>query len=894
MPLAPGTRLGPYEIASPLGAGGMGEVYRARDTKLNRDVALKILPDLFAADPERLARFEREARTLAALNHPHIAQIHGLDESSGVRALVMELVEGEDLAQRIARGPLPIDEALAIAKQIADALEAAHEQGIVHRDLKPANIKLRPDGTVKVLDFGLAKAIGSPDGLRYEDAVAQGFSPANSPTFTVAPTQIGVILGTAAYMAPEQARGKVVDKRADIWAFGCVLYEMLTGRQAFGGETLTDILAALVEREPDLTRLPAATPAHVVQLLRRCVQKEPQRRLRDIGEARIAIESPNRETAFAAPQRVSRRWRELAGWITAVAMAAAAVPIVRDRLRTPVPEVVRFSIVVPNPSPEPYLALSPDGGALVYVAQGDDGQSILWLRRLDEPEARPLPGTARAGMPFWSPDSGHIGFSADNELKRVPAAGGPVQTLCQINRGLDTPSVGGGRAPAAGRKRGHHTGASWSARGFILFAGDTAEGTTVFRVPDTGGTPVMALKPDPAQKQRMGVWPHLLPDGRRFLYSTFKPGIQAATIDGDVIGTVLPGGAEMVISAGDHLIAVRDRMLVAYPINRDTLTVLGGPGTIDERAVISWRNYAAVSASDNGRLAFRSARAAPRQLRWFTRQGAPLGDLGRPGFYQQINLAPDGRRVLLDELTADGKRVDLLVTDLVSGVASPLVTGAGVFTTFSFWTRDGRVVYATSAAPSKLRLKSPNDGTDTVLLDDTVVATDTTQDGSIVITGRQKIELFSPASGQRKELLAEARGDEEHVHVSPDGRWVTWQSFESGHAQVYVATFPAFGARRQVSAAGGCQPRWSRDGRELFYLTLGGKLMSAEFRAGGVTPEVSSPRMLFELPLVVVPAREQYDVSADGQRFLVAVERERSATIDVVLNWTGLLRRGAR
>jgi len=868
MSLAAGTRLGPYEITGAIGAGGMGEVYRARDTPLGRDVALKILPDLFASDPERLARFEREAKTLATLNHAHIAQIHGLEESSGVRALVMELVDGEDLAQRIVRGAIPIDEALAIAQQIAAALEAAHEQGIIHRDLKPANIKLRPDGTVKVLDFGLAKA------------AALDVDIANSPTFTVAATQLGVIVGTPVYMAPEQARGKVVDKRADIWAFGCVLYEMLTGAPPFGGETVTDILAALVEREPDLNRLPPAAPVRIEQLLRRCLQKDPKRRLRDIGEARIVLDSPERETAGAAPQRGRRPWRELAGWVAAVAVAAAAIPIVRDRLRTPAPEVVRFAIPVPNPSPEPDLALSPDGRTLAYVALGEAGQPMLWVRHLDEREARPLSGTARARMPFWSPDSRHIGFSADNQLKRVLAAGGPVQSLCEISSGAAV--------------RGHHTGASWSRQGFILFAGDAAGEATVFRVPETGGMPVLTLKPDPEQKARVAGWPHLLPNGRHLLFSTFETGTRAGTIEGERLHSVLPAGGEMVLYADGYLIAVRDGMLVAYPFDLDALKVSGDPVTIDERAVISRRNYAAVSASENGRLAFRSGRSAPRQLRWYSRQGAPLGDLGRPGFYQQINLAPDRRRVLVDELGADGKRVDLLVTDLVSGVASPLVTGAGLFSTFSLWTRDGRVVYTTPQTPSKpstLRLNSPSDGTDTVLVNEGVVATDATQDGSIVITGRQKIEVLSPDSGQRKELVAQLRGDVGHVHVSPDGRWVTWQSFELGQAQVYVATFPGFGARRQVSAAGGCQPRWSRDGRELFYLTLDGKLMSVEFRAGGVAPEVTTARVLFELPLVVVPAREQYDVSVDGQRFLVAVERERSATIEVVLNWTGLLQR---
>ena len=888
MPTSSGARLGPYQLGAAIGAGGMGEVYRAHDSRLGRDVAVKILPADVADDPERLRRFEREARAAAALNHPNILSVFDVGREHETSYLVTELLEGQTLRDvieaRRSAGAKPPDYVRVVeyATQIADGLAAAHARGIVHRDLKPENLFITADGRVKILDFGLAKTV------EHTAAVAGATQTISRGPNATAPH---VILGTPGYMAPEQVRGESIDHRADIFAFGCVLYELLGGTRAFGGATTQDTLSAILRDAPAPlgdARPDLRLPPQLTRIVERCLEKAPAARFQSVADLAFALgqlahaatpgEAGARGTRAVLPTRGRRRWLELAGWIAAVALAAAAIPMLRDRLRTPSPEVVRFSISVPNPSPEPDLALSPDGRTLAYAAQGEAGQRILWVRRVDEREARPLGGTARARFPFWSPDSRHIAFSADNQLKRVPAAGGPVQSLCEISPGV--------------KSTGHHTGASWSRDGFILFGGATPEEAKVFRVPDTGGTPVLALKPDP-QKARVSGWPHLLPDGRHFLYSTFGTGTRAATVEGEPLHTVLPVGGEMVVYADGHLLAVRDGMLMAYPFDLDTLRVHGEPSTIDERAVISWRNYAAVSASEDGRLTFRRGRNAPRQLRWFSRQGAPLADLGRPGFYQQVNLAPDGRRVLLDELGADGKRVDLLVTDLASGVASPLVTGAGLFTTSSLWTRDGRVLYTTPVTPSRpgtLRLHSPTDGTDSILLTERVVATDTTHDGSIVITSPQKIELLSPGSRQRKDLLAQARGDEAHVHVSPNGRWVTWQSFESGQAQVYVATFPAFGARRQVSAAGGCQPRWSRDGGELFYVTLDGKLMSVGFRTGAATPEVTTPRILFDLPLVVVPAHEQYDVSADG-RFLVAVERERSATIEVVLNWTGLLQR---
>jgi hypothetical protein len=500
-----GTQLGPYQIVAKLGEGGMGQVWRARDAKLDRDVAIKVLPEAFAHDAERLARFTREAKTLAALNHPNIAHIHGLEESGGITAIVMELVEGEDLSQHIARAAIPLDEALPIAKQIAEALEAAHEQGIIHRDLKPANIKVRADGTVKVLDFGLAKLgqnLASDSRLQ-----ALGAPGGDLPTVTSpAMTQAGMILGTAAYMAPEQARGKAVDKRADIWAFGAVLFEMLTGKRAFPGEDLTDTLAAVVRAEPNWTLLPPGVPATLVTYLKRCLHKDPKQRIPDIAAMRLALEGAF-ETAAPPATQATAAPRGRLPWMAAFAVAAAlvaamATSTVRHLREAPPPAAPEMRLEITTPATDAPLqfALSPDGRVLVFVASGD-GPSRLWLRRLDQTEARPLTGTEGATSPFWSPDSRSIGFFTGNSLLRTDLASGAPQAL--------TTSTG------------FSSGGSWSADGTILFARDGLAGP-LWRVAATGGEPVAVTRVDPP-RQLGHRFPQFLPGGRQFLfYATWR------------------------------------------------------------------------------------------------------------------------------------------------------------------------------------------------------------------------------------------------------------------------------------------------------------------------------------------------------------------------------------
>jgi hypothetical protein len=596
--LTPGARLGVYDITAPIGEGGMGQVYRATDAKLKRQVAIKVLPPSLAVDADRLARFRREAEVLASLNHPNIAAIYGLEESGGMTALVMELVEGDDLSQRIARGAIPLDEALPIAKQIVEGLEAAHERGIIHRDLKPANIKVRGDGAVKVLDFGLAKAM-DPAGASVAHA-------ANSPTLTAHATALGMVIGTAAYMAPEQAKGKAVDRRADIWAFGVVLYEMLAGRSAFAGDTVTDIIAAVVTREPDWTALPAATPASIRRLLARCLEKDPKRRVRDIGDVGFEVdETIARRSSDARPAEPMSGPARLAGatragklawtvlWAALGASLAAGLAWsgVWPRARPSESRPLRVSIVHTEGSEVAAPAISPDGRRVAYRARRADGMPLLWVRDLASGESQSLPGTEDATQPFWSPDSRDVGFFAGAALKRVPAAGGPVR--------LVTDKVG----PWTGY------GGTWAADGTIVFSGQAG----LFRVPADGG-PVTALAKLPSGDWAP-FWPSILPDGRRFLFTAklwtrtaeaSEQGIYLGSLDSPKIERLLPDLSSAVYSSPGYLVFAREGTLTAAPFDLAAGRVTGPPIAIGGAVATDAQFYfAGISASADGTLAVR-------------------------------------------------------------------------------------------------------------------------------------------------------------------------------------------------------------------------------------------------------------------------------------------------
>ena len=658
--LTPGSRIGPYQLASRIGVGGMGEVYRARDTTLNRQVAIKVLLPAVANDPDRLARFRREAQVLASLNHPHIAQIHGFEEADGVRALVMELVDGPTLADRIASGAIAIAEALQIATQIAEALEAAHEQGIIHRDLKPANIKVREDGTVKVLDFGLAKALDTQSGA--------GVDATRSPTLSAHATETGIILGTAAYMSPEQARGRPVDRRADLWAFGCVLYEMLTGQLAFPGEGASDTLAHVLMKEPDWNALPADTPAPIRRLLRRCVEKDRKQRLDSATAARLEIDearaAPSADTPARepVPTRVARegqpfrlKRRERVAWFVAVAsIVAALAAIVAAALpwRRAAPElaVLRLDVTTPQTGDPTSFALSPDGRQIVFVAAGEGG-SKLWLRLLDQTTAQPLPSTEGATFPFWAPDSRAIGFFADAKLKRLDLPGGKAQELADASNGR---------------------GGAWSRDGVILFAANVISG--LLRVPATGGTPTSVTRPAPGELGHR--FPDFLPDGRRFIFwvGPSPPEVQGlylGSLDAPETHRLVAADAGGAYAHPGYLLWPRQGVLVAAPFDAARGALSGDPIPIAPAVGSSVAtNRSAFSVSTTGLLAYRTGVTGRSRLVWMDRGGTVVRALGPPDENQLVypEPSPDGQRVAVQR-TVQGN-MDIWQVDAARGITS--------------------------------------------------------------------------------------------------------------------------------------------------------------------------------------------------------------------------------
>jgi eukaryotic-like serine/threonine-protein kinase len=866
--LRSGTRLGVYEISAQIGEGGMGQVFRARDTKLNREVALKVLPEVFANDPERLARFTREAQTLASLNHPNIGHIHGLEESGGVRALVMELVEGEDLSQRIARSPIPLDEAVPIAKQITEAVGAAHEQGIVHRDLKQANIKVRDDGTVKVLDFGLAKlteATASSDG-----------SLTMSPTLAPHATMAGIILGTAAYMSPEQARGKVVDKRADIWAFGCVLFEMVTGRRAFGGDDVTETLAAIVRDQPDLSQ----APAPLRRLLARCFEKDPRRRLRDINDVWALLDdhAPGSEISIAdAPG-----WRRALPWIVAAAaaIAAVAVSIVHLTETRFVPHPVRFRLQVPSEAGSSTPAISPDGTRVAYRAGGQ-----IWVRDLDSLESRALATTDRpVGRLFWSADSRFIMYGAAGKLLRIAATGGSPETL----RDLPQVLAGGVGLPGGGMVVSSTTS---------LLTG----GSDTLRIDKNGEHTLSGISG--AEWLRSGA--SLLPDGKRLVYSVFQPearrGVYVASIDGAspperLLSEASDSAYVPSVNRGDegYLLLLRQDSLVAVPVDAARLQPRGEPIEL-AKGVGSF----AVSASDS--LVYRAGTG--RRLTWYDRQGTPTGTAWSPGPYNELALSPDGTRVAV--VRADGPTtwVHEFARESSVRVASTLPVAIK-----PVWSPNGDRIALLSTRTGQadfFTVPAGGDGAEELVLRLPGVSypTSWSRDGRWLmyteVNPRTKEDLWvmTTTDGARKpEPFLVTDNKETDGTFSPDGQSVAYVSDASGTSNVYVRSFPSTGGRRwQVSTGGGYQPRWRSDGRELFYISQSGQMTSV-----GITPGIASAparaTILFQTGIFGGGASVNnwyWDVTADGQRFLInsIIAGADPSTLNVVLNWQSALPR---
>jgi Tol biopolymer transport system component len=876
MPLAPGTQLGPYEIVALIGKGGMGEVYRARDPRMGREVAIKVSADRFSE------RFDREVRAVAALNHPNICQIYDV----GPNYLVLELVEGEAPA-----GPLALDEALRITKQIADALEAAHDKGIVHRDLKPANIKIKADGTVKVLDFGLAKHT-------QPNRDSDGAGNQDSPTLSMAATQAGMILGTAGYMSPEQAKGKSVDKRADIWAFGVVFYELIAGKRLFHGEDVTDTLAAIVREQPDLS----AVPPHVRPLLQCCLEKDPKKRLRDIGDVDALLGASD---TGSAPQ-VKPRPAWLPWTVAALFAIGAGIALWAPWRRPPEPALARFQIPLPSKtSVTGHVGISPDGRWLVFVTAGSDGRYALWLRSLQTLEPRMLAGSEGATAAFWSPDSRFLAFAAGGKLKKVDISGGPPQPIC------DTPPV--------------IVGGDWSREGVILL-GDPAG--PILQVPASGGTPSPITAIDRSHQENRHMYPVFLPDGRHFLYLRLgvrpeSSGLYAGSLDAkpseqslkQVLATQISAHyVASTDSSGGRLLFLRDRTLLAQPLDTGRLELTGSAVPVAEN-VGSFLNTGFFGSSDNGVLIYKTGvGGADNQLVWMDRQGKTLGPAVETGIYLGMKLSPDGKRAAVSRISSQGNSADIWITEFTRSASARFTFGPG-FAMAPIWSPDGsRVVYITGATRGSTGLYqkvASGAGKEEALLQSGVPSQsdDWSRDGRFLLyeseNPKTKSDLWvlpdpgTPAkAGDRKPFLfLGTEFNESQGQFSPDTKWISYTSDESGRPEIYVRPFPTpsgGGGQWLVSAGGGTHPRWRRDGKELLYLSPDNKLMAVEVSSSVSAFQIVGLKALFEVPPVVVGTDlPTWDISPDGQRFLISAPTSAgdNSPVTVVLNWQAGLKK---
>jgi serine/threonine protein kinase len=883
MNLATGTKLGPYEVLSPLGSGGMGEVYRARDTRLDRAVAVKILPERLSSNPERRQRFDREARAISSLSHPHICSLYDVGQQDGIDYLVMEYIEGESLADRLKKGALPLNQALMYAIQVADALDKAHRAGIVHRDLKPANIMLTRSGA-KLLDFGLAKLLGNHP----EADLARS----NLPTEPIGITGEGTIVGTFQYMAPEQLEAGQVDARTDIFAFGAVLYEMITGRRAFTGKSRVSLIGAILKDDPSaISTIQPMTPPALERVVKTCLEKDPDERWQnahDLMRELKWVAEPGSEAATRGPVGGGRN-RERLAWIAATATLLlaliAALPFVIAHLREPPVDtrVIRLSIPAPTLSTVggQSFAISPDGRRLAFVAADSSGKPRLWVRQLDSLNPQPLPGTDGASSPFWSPDSRFIGFFGDGKLKKIDVSGGSPQTLC------DAP---------------HNRGGTWNRDGVIVFAPRTR--SALYRVTAAGGeaAPLTTLEQASEYSHR---WPQFLPDGRHYLYLSRqeKSGIYLGSLDSKETRRIVDTDFNAAYAPQGYLLFVREAALMAQPFDAGKLELTGEPSRVAEQVRLTTDLNSHFTASENGVLVFQSGgQIADSQLAWHDRAGKQLNTVGPPGNYVNICLSPDEDRVAF---VRREKSIDnIWLIDIAGNTPTRFIFVPSDST--PIWSPDGsRIVFSTIRnGPADLYVKPASGSSNEEPLLKTGQAklpTDWSSDGKLLIYQE------SNAKGKWDLWILPLQGDwtprpflqndfnKINAKLSPDGKWMAYCSDESGQPEVYVQPFPGGGGKYQISIAGGGDPRWRRDGNELFYISADGKMMAVEVKAGS-TFAAGATKPLFDTPLRELTDSLQpfdsYAVSRDGQRFLINDFTETSAPpLTVVLNWTADLKR---
>ena len=879
MSLAPGSKLGPYEIQSPLGEGGMGEVYRARDTRLERTVAIKILPAQFSADPVRKQRFEREAKTISSLNHPHICTLHDVGSQDGVDYLVMECVEGETLAKRLEKGRLPLDQALKYGAQVADALDKAHRNGVVHRDLKPGNIMLTKSG-VKLLDFGLAKPVS--------EAFAGAQTISVSPTKSRPLTAEGSILGTMQYMSPEQLEGKETDARSDLFSFGAVLYEMVTGNRAFDGKSQASVIAAILEHEPQpIAELQPTAPPALDRLIRTCLAKDPEERIQTAHDVKLQIQWIAEGDSQSGPpigaraprQAWDRLSKPIAALLLLLLIGGGAVWWGRARQT---PRAMYFNSPVPLPAN--HVALSPDGRTLAMVAySGQSNKYALWTYEVGGRGATLVPGTEDASYPFWSPDGKSIGFFSLGKLKRV--------------------DVSSGRSPQVLCDAAHGRGGTWSRDGVILFAPEGYGG--LLRVSAGGGTPVEVTKASSSEFSHR--WPVFLPDGRHFLFlaANFsghfeKNAICVGKLDSSDWRPIANASSNVAYAEPGFLLYVRDNALVAQRFDARTQVVSGEALTVsDEVQYFPIVDYGVFAVAGKGILVAQTGKGeAKSQMAWFDRSGKEAGNAGAPGRFANLGLSPDGRRIVVDQMDRDQRHVNIWVNELANGAATRL-TFTLAADQCPIWSPDGKKIAFSSNRKFHFSLylkNSDGSGTEQEIADlgaPQQAFWDWSRDGKYLLVQKGSELWYMPTSDWQVKPFLLSKGYIRNARFSPDGRWVAYSSNETGSWEVYVSPFPIPNSKWQVSRAGGEEPRWRRDGKELFYLSAEGKVMAIPVKTTG-NFEAGAPATLFQTrtrqPISVMDAFS-YDVTSDGQKFLINTRMDdtNAAPLSIILNWTSEL-----